>query len=192
MSKENKRKQQAKLLRTFRKVHRTTGALLFVFFFVMSVTGLLLGWKKNSSGIILAETRTGVSQDFKNWLPMDLLHQNAVQVYKDSISAEGPVTVDRIDIRKNKGMLKFTFEGNFWGIQMDGATGKPLYIEKRRGDYIEKLHDGSILDHYLGVKNGWIKLFYTTVMGTALFIFTATGFWLWYGPKRMRKGHANS
>lgn len=46
MTEKSERQKQAKTLRIFRKVHRTTGALLFVFFFVVAITGLLLGWKK--------------------------------------------------------------------------------------------------------------------------------------------------
>ena len=38
----------------------------------------------------------------------------------------------------------------------------------------------------LGTDYGQIKLVYTSIMGTALLIFTITGFWLWYGPKRYR------
>ena len=38
-------RRRAKVLRISRGVHRTTGALLFVFFFVVACTGLLLGWK---------------------------------------------------------------------------------------------------------------------------------------------------
>jgi hypothetical protein len=69
---------------------------------------------------------------------------------------------------------------------MDGATGKVIFVENRRADYIEKIHDGSIIDFYLGW-DGYFKLFYTSMMGLALVLFTVTGFWLWYGPKRMRK-----
>jgi hypothetical protein len=50
MPKNNNRKKQAKLLRIFRKIHRTLGASLFVFFIFISVTGVLLGWKKNTGG----------------------------------------------------------------------------------------------------------------------------------------------
>ena len=71
-------------------------------------------------------------------------------------------------------------------IQVDGVTGKLLQVQKRRSDIIEKIHDGSILDHHLGT-GGYIKLFYTSVMSIALMTFTITGFWLWYGPKRMRR-----
>jgi hypothetical protein len=35
-------------------------------------------------------------------------------------------------------MVKFIFAENYWGIQLDGATGKLLHIERRRSDIIEK------------------------------------------------------
>jgi hypothetical protein len=85
-------------------------------------------------------------------------------------------------------MIKFIFVEDFWGIQLDGTTGKLLHIEERRSDFIEKVHDGSILDYYLGTTGDQIKLLYTSIMGISLLMFTITGFWLWYGPKRMRKG----
>ncbi len=187
MSENNKRNQQAKLLRNFRKVHRQTGALLFVFFLVISVTGLLLGWKKHSSGLLLAETIKGTSTDLKDWLTIDSLHKNANKILTDSISANLSTELDRIDIRKDKGMVKFVYADHFWGVQLDGATGQLLQIESRRADFIEKIHDGSIIDYYLGMSGGTFKLIYTTVTGMALLIFTITGFWLWYGPKQMRK-----
>jgi hypothetical protein len=59
-------------------------------------------------------------------------------------------------------------------------------IEKRNSDLIEDIHDGSILDRLFetGEKS---MLGYTTIMGVSLFMLTLTGFWLWYGPKRLRK-----
>jgi hypothetical protein len=187
MMERNGRLSQAKWLRTFRKVHRTTGALLFVFFFFTSVTAILLGWKKHSGGLILAESYQGTSVDLKEWLPIDSLHSIACKILHDSVSSDLSLEVERIDIRKNKGMVKFIFEDSYWGIQLDGATGRLLQIERRRADFIEGIHDGSVLDKYFGTKGGQIKLFYTSVMGLALLVFTITGFWLWYGPKRMRK-----
>ncbi len=188
MAENPQRQQQAKVLRIFRKIHRTTGALLFIFFLFISITGLLLGWKKHSGGIILANSATGTSTNLKDWLPLDSLYKNACTILHDSVSNDLSLELDRIDVRKDKGMVKFVFANHFWGLQLDGATGKLLQIEQRRSDYIEKIHDGSILDFYLGTGNGQIKLVYTSVMGLALLIFTITGFWLWYGPKRMRKG----
>jgi len=187
MKEENARKRQAKILRIFRKVHRTTGALLFAFFFIVAVTGLLLGWKKHSGGMILPKSYTGSSTDLKEWLSVDSLHKIACGILRDSVSAALSTDLERIDIRKDKGMVKFVFVDHFWGIQLDGATGKLLHIERRRSDFIEHIHDGSILDRYLGTGNQQIKVAYTSVMGLALLTFTITGFWLWYGPKRMRR-----
>jgi len=185
MAIQNKQ-QQAKILRLFRKIHRTTGALLFVFFFIVSITGFLLGWKKNTGGLILAKTHVGSSTDLKNWLPIDSLNKIASRILHDSVSSELSQELDRIDIRKDKGMVKFVFKEKYWGIQLDGATGKLLHIERRRADFVENIHDGSIVDYYFKT-DGQFKLIYTTIMSLALLIFTVTGFWLWYGPKRMRR-----
>ena len=187
IEKKQSRQKQAKVLRVFRRVHRTTGALLFVFFTIVAVSGLLLGWKKNSGGLIMAESFKGSSADLRDWISVDSLHRIATKVFRDSISKTLALDLDRIDIRQDKGMVKFVFIHGFWGIQLDGATGKLLHIERRRSDFIEKVHDGSILDYYFNTGNGEIKLFYTSVMGIALLIFTISGFWLWYGPKRMRR-----
>lgn len=184
---KTKRQNQAKVLRIFRKIHRTTGAFLFIFFFFISVTGILLGWKKNSNGTILPKSYTGTSTNLKDWLPIDSLHKNACKILRDSVSTDLSLELERIDIRPDKGMVKFVFIDHFWGVQIDGATGKLLHIERRRSDFIESLHDGSFLDYYFGTSGEIIKLIYTTIMGFALLTFTITGFWLWYGPKRMRK-----
>jgi len=180
-----KRKKQAKTLRLFRKIHRAMAIILFAFFFIISISGLLLGWKKHSGEILLAKTYQGSSTNLAEWLPIDSLHSIANKVLHDSISQNLSLELDRIDIRKGKGIVKFIYENHYWGIQLDGATGEVLSLRSRRSDFIENLHDGSILDDYFNT-NGLIKLFYTSVMGMALFTFTLTGFWLWYGPKRMK------
>lgn len=186
MNNNTQRKSQAKLLRVFRKIHRTTGAALFIFFFFVSITGLLLGWKKQSGGIIQAKTHKGSSSNLEDWLPIDSLYRNAVAYLHDSVDASLSSKLDRIDIRQNKGSVKFIFEDHFWGLQLDGATGALLHVEQRRSDFIEKIHDGSILDFYFDTSAEQFKLIYTTVIGLALLVFTITGFWLWYGPKQMR------
>lgn len=183
-----KKKAQAKWLKTFRKIHRITGLYLIVFIVIISGTGLLLGWKKHSSGFLLAKSYQGTSTDLNKWLPLDSLHTNACILLRDSVSSELSAEIDRIDVRKEKGMVKFVFKHHFTAIQLDGVTGKLLHIEKRRSDFIEKLHDGSILDHYFNTGNEQIKLIYTSIMGLSMLLFSITGFWIWYGPKRMRNG----
>ena len=187
MTRPNKRIKQARLLRIFRKIHRYTGAALFIFFFFISVTGFLLGWKKHSDGILMPKTYIGSSTDLEDWLPLDTLHRKAIAVLHDSVSTTLSSKIGRIDVRKEKGAVKFIFADHFWGIQLDGATGSVLHVEKRYSDLIENIHDGSILDRYFNTTNGQMKVIYTSVMGIALLIFTITGFWLWYGPKQMKK-----
>ncbi|RXG22348.1 PepSY-associated transmembrane protein [Leeuwenhoekiella polynyae] len=186
MTSQHKRKQQAKTLRQFRSIHRAMGALLFVFFFVISVSGLLLGIKKNSGDILLPKTQKGTTTDLTKWLPLEDLKEKALLVLHDSVSSELDTKLNRIDVRSEKGIVKFIFDKHYYGIQLDGATGEVLHIGKRRSDVIENIHDGSIIDNYLGT-SGYFKLIYTVIMSIALLLFTLTGFWLWYGPKRMRK-----
>ena len=183
---KKRRKRQADVLKLFRKIHRMTGALLFVFFFVVSVSGLFLGWKKHSGGLILAKSYAGTSTDMKSWLPLDVLTEKAIAAARASISPDISPAIDRIDVRPDKGMVKFVFAEGFWGVQIDAATGNLLHVERRRSDFIESIHDGSVADYLVGTTDGQIKLVYTTVMSLALLGFTITGFWLWLGPKRMR------
>lgn len=180
------RKRQAAILRITRKIHRTTGIILFAFFFVTAVTGLLLGWKKHTGGVILPKSYTGKSTEARDWLPMHVLHQNAIKVVRDQISPDLSLELERIDLRPDKGMVKFVFIEGYWGVQLDLTTGELLHIERRRSDFIENIHDGSILDYLFGTTDEQFKLVYTSIMGTALLIFTISGFWLWIGPKQFR------
>ena len=186
-----KRKSQARLLRIFRKVHRWSAISLFVFFFILSLSGLLLGWKKHSGGVILPKTYTGTSTKFEEWLPLDSLSTIAGEALIIHVGKELSLTLDRMDIRQEKGVAKFVYSDHYWGVQVDGATGEILHIGKRNSDMFENIHDGSILDRLLGTSNGQIKLVYSTLMGISLLSFTITGFWLWYGPKRMKQAVRN-
>lgn len=176
-----------KRTRWYRKIHRWVASALFVFFLFIAGTGLLLGWKKNSNGYLLADSRKGASTDPKDWLSVDSLQSIAIALYKDSVSSTSEATIDRIDFRPSKGMVKFVFAEKYNAIQLDCTTGAPLLFERRRADFIEHLHDGTILDNLFRNKAGLFKLSYTTVMGLSLLLLTITGFWLWYNPKRIKQ-----
>ena len=180
-------KDSSRRIRFYRKIHGALGGALFVFFILIAGTGLLLGWKKQSGGLLLAKSHQGVSTDPKTWLPVDSLQQIAFQTLHDSVSADLSTNLDRIDIRPQKGMVKFVFQDHYWGVQLDCTTGQVLHIERRRSDFIEHLHDGSYFDSLLHVGDQPVKLLYTTVMGVALLAFSITGFYLYYGPKRILK-----
>lgn len=164
---------------------------MFIFFFFISITGLLLGWKKNTNGAILPESQKGTSTELVEWLSVDSLHTIACTTLHNSVSQDLSLELDRIDIRKDKGMVKFVFVDQYYEVQLDGATGNVLSVGQRKSDFLENVHDGSILDRYLGT-SGILKLIYTSIMGISLLMFTITGFWLWYGPKRMRQSGRSS
>lgn len=187
MTYNSSRKNQAKILRGFRKVHRITGAFLFIFFFFIAISGITLGWKNNSNGFILPKSQTGTTSELEKWLPLNTLNSIASTVLKDSISQELSSELNRIDVRKDKGIVKFVYEKHYWEIQLDGATGEIMQIAKRNSDLFEDIHDGTILDNYFNTTKSQFKLIYTSIMGSALLLFTITGFWLWYGPKRLKK-----
>lgn len=185
MDQENRRKQ-AKVIRVFRRVHRLTGLALFIFFFILGITGILLGWKKNTGGFLLADSYNGSSAAVSEWLSIDSLQKRAELYFVENFGHEISKELDRIDFRPDKGMVKFIYKEKYLALQLDTSTGDLLHVEKRRADFIEQIHDGTIVDKMLGLKSGQFKLFYTSIMGLALITFTITGFWLWYGPKRMQ------
>ncbi len=184
--KKTQRKREVKILRWTRWLHGWMGILLFVLFLIVAATGLLLTWKKNSGGYILADTARGTTTELADWRSLAELTALAQAYLRDSVAAELDPALDRIDVRPDKGVVKVSFENHYWGLQLDGATGALLSVDRRRSDFIEQLHDGSLLDQELST-TGWIKLVYSSITGTALLLFSVTGFWLWYGPRRLRR-----
>lgn len=186
MSDTGNRQRQARVLRLIRKVHRITGLLLMLFLLVLASTGLLLGWKKNAGDLILPKTAKGTETNLHQWLSLDSLQKRAVYIFRQTHGEKAEAVVDRIDIRQEQGVAKFIFKSSLFEVQLDGATGNFLKSGNRYSDLLEKIHDGSILDQWLNLPGGIIKVMYTTIMGLGLLVFSITGFWLWYGPKRMR------
>lgn len=162
------------------------GVFLFGFFILIALTALLLGWKKNSNGYLLPET--AARNEIRGLRPIgiDSLQDAAVL----AIGEHQPglqTAIDRVDIRPDDGLAKVTFHDHYWEVQLDLFTGRVLQVAKRRSDFIENLHDASYLDKTFATGGDIIKVVYTTIMSLALLTFSLTGFWLWYGPRRMRR-----
>jgi len=164
-------------LRQFRSVHKWIGISIVAFMTITSTTGLLLGWKKNVD-ILQPPTQQGASKNLNEWVSFEQVAQAAQQAL-DSISKE-PNSIDKMDVRVDKGLVKVLFQRGYWEVQIDGKTGRVLSVAQRHSDWIEHLHDGSI------ISDGF-KLLYTNYIGWGLLLLSATGFWLWYGPRKIRK-----
>ena len=182
------RKGNGEMMKTIRRIHRLTASFLSVALLLVAVTGIILGWKKNSYGYIHPDSHQGTTSDLSRWLTLDSLKSIAIMTLRESGSSELSEELDRIDIRPDKGMVKFVFVHHYHGIQLDGATGRVLHLEHRRSDLVEDIHDMSLVDKLLGIEEEVFKLIYTSFTGLSLLVFTVTGIWLRY---RSRSGNRN-
>lgn len=181
MSKTNTSQRIAHSTRFYRKLHKWAAVPLFVFMFLIGATGLLLGWKKQAG--LLPKTAKGTTDLSVRWVSLDSM-QRIAQRYatQHQLSSE----IDRLDIRPQKGIVKVVFARHFTELQIDCATADILSVSTRRSDFIEKIHDGSILDYWIGADGEQVKLTYTTVASLGLLLLSFSGFWLWYNPIRIR------
>lgn len=163
------------LLRRLRSLHKYVGVALAAFFLVTGVTGVLLGWKKNVE-TLQPKTFQGVSENLAGWKSFNEIAKVSILAL-DSI-LENP-TIDRMDVRPDKGIVKVLFTEDYWEAQVDGTSGKVLSVAKRHSDWIEHLHDGSL------ISDGF-KLVYTNILGIGICTLALTGLWLWYGPRVIR------
>lgn len=164
-----------KSLRQFRSLHQWIGISVALFLLITSVTGIFLGWKKNVQ-LLQPATIKGTSIDVKEWITFDEVIISATNALAN---VEGEHVLERLDVRPDKGIIKVIYL-DYWEVQVDGKTGNVLSVAKRHSDWIEHLHDGSL------ISDGF-KLVYTNYIGLGLLFLSVTGFWLWYGPRRIRK-----
>jgi len=165
-------------LRKFRNWHRLLGLTLSLFLFISAITGILLALKKDID-IIQPPSQKGVSKDLNTWKSIAELSELATVAFLKVQPDQKTNSIDRIDVRPSKGTAKVLFEDGNWEVQIDGTTGEIKSIAKRYSDWIESLHDGSIV-------NDIFKLISMNILGFGVLFMIATGLWLWIGPKKYR------
>jgi uncharacterized iron-regulated membrane protein len=174
------RKKRAHRIRNFRKWHKRIGLGLLAFFFIMALTGVLLAWK-DPLGLKPSAEKTSEPTSVEKW---SSLHQ-IVQVAQAHALAKGLDTqIDRVDIRPDKGVAKVLFKRHFTELQIEGLSGEIVSEEVRADHFIERIHDGSIIEFYF-YQTDVSKWVYSTLIGLGLIALSLSGFFLWYGPKKM-------
>lgn len=164
-------------LRQFRSIHKWIGISIAFFMFITSITGVLLGWKKNVD-TLQPPTLKGTSTEVSEWVSFDAVAKSAYRALDSITDEKNPI--DRFDVRLDKGIIKVLFTKGYWEVQVDAKTGKALSVAQRHADWIEHVHDGSII-------SDTFKLIYTNYIGLGLLTLAITGFLLWYGPRAIRK-----
>lgn len=171
-------------LRNFRKWHRLIGIGIAIFLLVSAVTGFLLGWKKDFDWI-QPPTQKGETKNLADWKPLNELADLATLHFHQKFPTQTNNKIDRIDVRPAKGIAKVLFEKGYWEVQIDGKTGEIRSTARRHSDWIEQLHDGSL------ISDGF-KLFSMNFLGIGATIMVISGFWLWLGPIKFRQLKRNS
>lgn len=165
-------RELSKKIRNFRRYHKLAGIYLLTFILISGLTGLLLTWKKNFS-LLQPKTQHGVSSELKDWMSL----QELSEIAKSEISN---IEIDRMDVRPEDGIVKVLFTEGNWEVQLDGVSGEVLSVGRRHSDWIEKLHDLSII-------SDGTKLVTMNILGVGLVGMVITGYWLYFGPGKIRK-----
>ena len=145
---------------------------------ISAITGLLLGWKKQVDWL-QPGTQRGEAGELVDWKPISELSEAAVIAFRQNAGPDANAEVDRMDVRPSKNVVKVRFEYEDYEVQVDGITGKVLNVGNRTADWIERIHDGSIVSDLF-------KLISMNLLSFGVFIMTITGLWLYFGPKRYR------
>lgn len=173
------------ILQSFRIWHRKISSVLVLFFFLIALTGLLLGWKSAFIKTVYDDPQVKTEKDYHQWLPLDTLEKMAVRFINEK-TAQSFLSAESIQLRPAKGYISFLFKQNY-SVQLDGRTGKPVHAEQKNSGWIQDLHDGALLDQVFSVKNAIFRKSYSTIMALALLVLTITGFYLWYIPNKRKK-----
>ena len=168
--------------RLYRKLHRNVGVIFILFFLLISISGFLLGLKDELG--LKPETQTTNSLNQSNWISIQKL-DSISKIYAIN-ELEIDSEIDRIDIRPDKGIAKVLFKKSFQELQLDLKTGEILSVAKRADNFIERLHDGSIIDFYF-TENNISTITYVTIISLSLIFMIYSGYLLWANPRKIKR-----
>lgn len=171
---------RVRVLRKVRSLHNLVAIPLLLVVGISSITGILLGWKKNVD-VLQPPTRSAPAASLDDWRPLHQLGEVARAALESELGGADPglLVVDRLDVRPDKGIVKVLFPGA-WEVQVEGVSGEVRSVARRHSDWIESIHDGSI------ISDGF-KLLAMNGLGIGLLALSVTGFWMWLGPRRLRR-----
>ncbi len=165
-------------LRNFRVYHRYLGLAIGLLVLISSLTGMLLAWKKDVD-LLQPPTQKGATTDLQQWISHHEMAALSIAALDSAVAVKNN-PIDRIEARLDKGIVKTIFLEGSWEVQLDAGTGKVLSVAQRHSDWIEKVHDGSIISDFF-------KVLSMNVLGLGLLILSVTGFFLWFYPKKIRQ-----
>jgi uncharacterized iron-regulated membrane protein len=173
------------LLQQFRNLHKKFASILFVFFFLIGLTGSLLSFKSAFTKVIFENKEISDESKLSAILPLDSLETIATSTLNEKANTKFKKS-EKVEIKISKGTIMFYYK-DAYSIQLNGASGAPILIEKKFGGIIQDIHDGAILDSLVTNKSSLSKKVYSIIMGLSLLLLTITGTYMWYKPKMIKK-----
>jgi uncharacterized iron-regulated membrane protein len=150
-----------------REVHKWVGLVLSVVFLLLSVTGVMLLFKKEWG--FQPGTSKGEKAEVSQLMSIDqIISVGLSQGYEDLKTLKD---IDRIDLRPGKNVAKLRSEEGR-EIQIEMTSGKVLHVAQRHDKLLENLHDGSFF-------GDWFKYIVVTSAGVSLILLTFSGFYIW-------------
>lgn len=144
----------------------------------MALTGVLLGLK-DVLGLKPSTAKAEVIS-LNEWVSLKQINTAAIAFAK---TKQLDTLIDRVDVRIDKGIAKVLFKRHFTELQVAGSTGEILSVRQRGDHFIERIHDGSIVEFY-AQQTDTVKMIYSTLVGIGLLALSMSGYILWAAPKK--------
>ena len=157
-----------------RQIHYWATLFVMVPLLIMTLSGIILMLKKQSSWIqppTVRGTEKTPTLFFSTML-------DSLKTVPD-VTVENWGDIKRIDVRPSKGMAKVQL-ANQVEVQLDLATGQILQVATRRSDMIEDIHTGS----YFG---DFVKYGFFLTASIIFFIQLITGIYLFIRPLYLKQ-----
>jgi len=154
-----------------RRLHYWGSALIAIPLLVVTGSGIVLQLKKHWSWVQPVEHRG--REKAPHIELTDIL--TALKTYQHpEVKVAGWEDVRRLDVRPDRGVAKATLM-NDWEVQIDTTDGRVMQVAYRRSDWLEALHDGSIV-------NETYKMWIVLPSAIVLLFLWGSGMWMWLWP----------
>jgi len=161
------------MYRGSRVFHRWTGVVASLFLLVLAVTGFLLAIKGKVGWMRPPEVETTKIESAAGIVPLAMVVEPVFALNIPELTSLKDI--DRIDYRPKSNVFKVVSKQAYHEVQVDGSTGKVLSVARRNDQWIEDIHDLSII-HDAGRE--WVL----PTIAIALFGLGATGIGLFFTP----------
>lgn len=168
-----------------RRLHYWGGALIAIPILVVIGSGIVLQLKKDWTWVQPVEHR---GREKAPRIELTDILTALKTLEHPEVRVAGWEDVKRLDVRPDRGVAKATLL-NDWEVQIDTTDGRVMQVAYRRSDWLEALHDGSIV-------NDTYKMWIVFPASIVLLFLWGSGMWMWLWPLlnrrrvRRRKGAA--